>query len=81
MNMKDTIYWALFSDVWGLLKKYMPVKDTDAFWEAVVRETDETFKKYEKTDQEEFAKVLLLGVIDELERIYKAKDSSYFVTE
>lgn len=80
MNLKDTVYWTLFSDVWGLLKKFMPVKETDEYWDAVCREVSEAFKKYEKTDQEEFAKVLLLEVINELERIYKAKNS-YFVTE
>lgn len=81
MSLKDTIYWRIFSDSWGIMKKFMPVKETEEYWEAVCLEAKEAFKKYEKTDHAEFAKVILLGVIDELERIYEAKDSRYFITE
>lgn len=61
-------YWNLYKDVWDFHKKFSEVKDTDEYWQAVIDESNEISKKYNK---HKFANDLLLAVISELERSYK----------
>lgn len=58
----------MFTDCWKFYKKYADVKEDDAYWEAVVNESNEISKKYGEC---KFIINLVLAVIDELERIYK----------
>lgn len=77
MNLKDSIYWKLFSDIWGMMKRFLPVRDDEAYWSEAVALADDLYKKYKGTPQEEFAKELILDVMDELESIYKRKDTEF----
>ncbi len=61
-------YWTLYKDVWNFHKKYSKVRTDDAYWEAVVSESNQIAKKY---GNHKFAVALLSAVIAELERIYK----------
>ena len=61
-------YWNIYKDVWNFHKKYADVKEDDAYWEAVVNESNQIAKQY---DECKFVINLLLAVIDELKRIYK----------
>ena len=61
-------YWNLYKDVWNFHKKFSEIKDTDEYWQAVIDESDEISKKYNK---QKFANDLLIAVISELERSYK----------
>lgn len=71
MNFKDSVYWKIYADVWGFHKKFADVKGDDSYWEQVVNDAGELYKKYEKRPEGEFAKKLTLDVLDELERIYR----------
>lgn len=71
MNFKDSVYWALYSDIWNFHKKFADVREDDKYWEQVVSEAGELYKKYEKQSEGEFAKQLVLNVLDELERIFR----------
>lgn len=71
MNFKETIYWALYADIWGFHKKYADVKKDDAFWEQVIDEVNVICEKYKGKPEEEFAKQLLLDVLDELDRTFR----------
>lgn len=53
-------YWNLYKDVWNFHKKFSEVKDTDEYWQAVIDESNEIAKKY---DKQKFANDLLLAVI------------------
>ena len=77
MNLKDSIYWKLFSDIWGMMKRFLPVRDDEAYWSEAVTLADDLYNKYKGTPQEEFAKELILDVMDELESIYKRKDTEF----
>lgn len=61
-------YFELYRGIWNFHKKFSEVKDTDEYWQAVIDESNEISKKYNK---HKFANDLLLAVISELERSYK----------
>ena len=71
MNFKETAYWTLYADIVNFHRKYAEVRESDEYWSAVVDEASELYKKYESIPEKEFAKQLILTVLDELERIYK----------
>ena len=71
MNFKETAYWTLYADIVNFHRKYAEVRESDEYWSAVVDEASELYKKCENMPEKEFAKQLMLTVLDELERIYK----------
>lgn len=71
MNFKETVYWTLYADIVNFHRRYAEVRESDEYWSAVVDEASELYKKYENVPEKEFAKQLILTVLDELERIYK----------
>lgn len=71
MNFKETAYWTLYADIVNFHRKYAEVRESDEYWSAVVNASDELYEKYKTLPEGEFAKQLILTVLDELERIYK----------
>lgn len=71
MNFKETAYWTLYADIVNFHRKYAEVRESDEYWSAVVDEASALYKRYESVPEKEFAKQLILTVLDELERIYK----------
>lgn len=71
MNFKESAYWTLYADIVNFHRKYAEVQEGDAYWTAVVDASSALYKKYESVSEKEFAKQLILTVLDELERIYK----------
>ena len=71
MNFKSTVYWKIYGDVFAFHKKFAEVQESDEYWSAVVDEASALYKRYESVPEKEFAKQLILTVLDELERIYK----------
>lgn len=71
MNFKETAYWTLYADIVNFHRKYAEVRESDEYWSAVVNASDELYEKYKILPEKEFAKQLILTVLDELERIYK----------
>lgn len=74
MNFKDSIYWKIYADIWDFHKKYADVKGDDSYWEQVVNDAGELYKKYENQPEGEFAKKLILNILDELERVFKRNE-------
>ena len=58
MNFKGSVYWKIYADIWGFHKKFADVKGDDSYWEQVVNDAGELYKKYEKRLEGEFAKKL-----------------------
>ena len=73
MDLKGSTYWNICGDVFNFLKRSLPVLDTDEYWDRIVGEADQLFRKYEETDQKDFAKDQILSVINEMETISKRK--------
>lgn len=71
MNFKETAYWTLYADIVNFHRKFAEVREDDEYWQQVVDEASALFKRYENVPEKEFAKQLILTVLDELERIYK----------
>ena len=64
----------LFSDIWNMFKKNLPVgtKDNEEYWNGVVFESEEIIRKY----QSELSKRLVFAMIDELEERSKVNEVS-----
>ncbi len=71
MDFKDSIYWQIYGDIWSFHKNYADVQTDDSYWDSVVSECGSICKKYMGKPENEFAKSLVLNVVDELERIYR----------
>ena len=71
IDFKSTVYWKIYGDVFAFHKKFAEVQESDEYWSAVVDEASALYKRYESVPEKEFAKKLILTVLDELERIYK----------
>ena len=69
MNLKGTVYWDVFTDIWGLFKKHVGGQRSDAYWQNVTDDARALGKKYADTPQYQFAKGLIFAVLDELERV------------
>lgn len=72
MNLKDSIYWQIFSDLWLYFKRCVEPERLD--WSAAVDGAAELGHKYENTPQFEFVKELLFAVLDEIEKIRSPKN-------
>ncbi len=71
MNFKETAYWTLYADIVNFHRKYAEVREDDEYWARVVDASNELYEKYKTLPEGEFAKSLILCILDELERIYK----------
>ena len=71
IDFKSTVYWKIYGDVFAFHKKFAEVQESDEYWSAMVDEASALYKRYENVPEKEFAKQLILTVLDELERIYK----------
>ncbi len=70
-DLKSTVYWEIYADVFAFHKKFAEVREDDSYWEQVISEINTLCKKYEGVAEAEFAKQLALTVLDELERVYR----------
>ena len=68
MNLKGTVYWDVFTDVWQLFKKHIDGQRTDEYWQNVTDDARALGKKYADTPQYQFAKDLIFSILSELER-------------
>lgn len=74
MNFKETVYWKIYGDIFALHKKFSEPVESDEFWNALVAEADSLCRKYRASPEGEFAKKLLLAILEEIERSYKASN-------
>ena len=67
--MKDTAYWGIFAEVWGLFKESLPPQNTGSYWDGLVERCGQIMDKYRETPEGELAKAPALAVPDEIERL------------
>lgn len=72
IDLRNTIYFQVNAEVWNFFKEALPVRDDDHYWNEILIEGEKLAKKYENTQQSQFAKDQIFTVIGELERIRKA---------
>ena len=64
-------YFSLYTDCWKFFRKYAELigqMEEEQFWQQAVNESEELFRKYQKS---EFAKKMLAATMGELDEIYK----------
>lgn len=71
MDLKGTIYWSIYRDVFALMKDLMPAQTTDQYWDTATEKAEALCRKYENTEEESFARAQIMSVLNELDRLGK----------
>ena len=69
---KGSEEFILFQDFWKICQSFWIPEDNDEYWEQVVNETDDFYKKYKETN-EIFVREIVLAFINSLEKRLKIK--------
>lgn len=69
MDLKSSVYWQIFGDVWNYFKKFYPPQNDDKYWDSAVGEIENLIKKYQGGEGEKLAQGLILATLTELERL------------
>ena len=64
--MSDREYYKTICDLWQFLKKYLPARSDDEYWQQLTSET-KTFA--EEHGDTQLAKDLVMAVVNELDRV------------
>lgn len=72
IDLRNSIYFQINAEVWNFFRQALPVKDDDRYWNEILKKGEEITKKYEDTQQAQFARDQVFAVVNELERIKKA---------
>lgn len=67
---KGSSEWYMFQEYWKLCQKFWIPEDNDDYWEEVVKETDDFYKKYKNII---LTKGIVLALVECLEKSYKKK--------
>lgn len=71
MDLKGTIYWSIYGDVFALMKELLPVQQSDSYWDYAVDKAQYLCRKYEQTEGASFAREQVMSVLNELDRLGK----------
>lgn len=66
-------YFNIWRTVWEYHKEFFGMNGTDKKWESAVNKSADIMEQYKDKPEQGFVKSLLLAVVDELERVDKAK--------
>lgn len=72
IDLHNTIYFRISTETWQFFKSSLPVQDSDHYWNEILIKGEEIVKKYEDTQQAQFAKDQVFTIINELERVRRA---------
>lgn len=65
---KGSEEWLMFKDYWKLCQKYWGVENSDQYWDELIEECNEFFKKYEIIP---LARKISMAFLDTQEEKYK----------
>lgn len=72
IDLRNTIYFEINAETWNFFKQSLPIQNSDQYWASILTRGEEIVKKYENTQQSQFAKDQVFAIISELERIRRA---------
>ena len=77
MDLKGSVYWQVFKDVWDFFKTNLPAPSVDdsESWDKIVGTCGQIMNKYRQCPEGELAKSLLLCVLDELDRLARSQQN------
>lgn len=61
--------FAYFGEAWNFFKKFYEVKESTYYWDSVVEEAGDLMRRYNCP----LCKEVVLAIVDELERKYRAR--------
>lgn len=67
IDLRNTIYFEINAETWNFFKSSLPVQDNDSYWASILTRGEEIVKKYEDTQQAQFAKDQVFTIISELD--------------
>lgn len=70
MNLKETPYWNIYEDLFNYHKEFMPVINSDEYWDALMDKGNILADKYRHTPQKEFVLDMVVVVQQELQRAW-----------
>lgn len=73
MDLKGTIYWTIYAEVFQFFKKALPVQCDQAYWDSILKEGNAITQQYINTPVYEFAMAQVSAIISELERLSTAE--------
>ena len=76
MNLKKTPYWNIYADLFNYLKAFMPVQNSEEYWDKVIEEGEKLYQKYQDTKEEKFVCDELISIQKELQRMALENRSS-----
>lgn len=74
MDLKGTIYWSIYGDVFALMKELLPVQQSGSYWDYAIDKAQCLCRKYEQTEGESFAREQAMSVVNEIERLGKKEE-------
>lgn len=70
MNPEELrLYFQTVTDCWHLMKRYSDSNGSDGYWDNLIQEANAIYSRY----RTEFCKMILVAVIDELDRVARKK--------
>lgn len=72
IDLRNSIYFTISTEVWNFFKQSLPIQNSDQYWASILTRGEEIAKKYEDTQQSQFARDQVFAIINELERIKRA---------
>ena len=74
---KESCEFKVFGDIWNLFRNNFVVEDTEVYWEKVIEEADEVTDKYVGTDAYELASIMVMSVLEYLDKKSKKEFPRY----
>lgn len=74
MDLKSSVYWQVFGDVWQYFKQFYPPQNNDEYWDKAIAEIENLIKKYQGGEGEKLAQDLILSVLTELGRLNRLNE-------
>lgn len=71
MNLNNTVYFAINRENWNFFKSAIPVENTDAYWDRILKDGESICKKYEGTAQGEYCKAIIQATVNEIDKLSK----------
>lgn len=74
---KDSIEYKLFGDIWGFTRNNYIVEDSEEYWKKAIEEADAVADKYKGTSADTLASILVMAVLEYLEKKCKKQFPRY----
>lgn len=68
-GLKKTPYWNIYADLFNYFKAFMPVQNSEEYWDKAIEEGEKLYQKYQDTKEKKFVCDELISIQKELQRM------------